>query len=199
MDFLEDFCTVFSLSKVKLAQCQPFTCGDADLDDFFYNDVDNYSQQLLGKSYCYCLNENPSVIVCAFTLANASMDVRHLPGSRRKKVTTLIPHEKMLSSYPAFLVCRLGVNTAFHGKGIGKNLMECIKVWVTNSANIGGCRYIVVDAYNNEKTRRYYESNAFSDVFSTEQQEKEYLGMPPEKELKTRLMYFDLMLLSNKI
>jgi hypothetical protein len=58
------------------------------------------------------------------------------------------------------------------------------------------CRYLTVDAYNNESTRKYYESNGFLYLFSSEEQEKEYIGMAKEKELKTRLMYFDLIQLS---
>jgi hypothetical protein len=50
-----------------------------------------------------------------------------------------------------------------------------------------------VDAYNNEATRKFYESNGFLYLFSTEEQEKEYIGMPAENHLKTRLMYFDLI------
>jgi GNAT superfamily N-acetyltransferase len=193
MLFLEKSCSLTKFDSETLAQCQPFSCGDKDLDDFFLNDTDNYSRQLLGKSYCYRLREDPSIIVCAFTLANASMDVRHLPGSRRKKVTEFIPREKNLSSYPAYLVCRLGVNMAFRGKGIGTDLMDNIKLWVVQPDTKGGCRFITVDAYNNENTRRYYFANGFKDLFSTEQQEKEHIGMAPEKELKTRLMYFDLI------
>jgi hypothetical protein len=87
---------------------------------------------------------------------------------------------------------------AFRGKGIGTGLMKNIKLLVTDSNNVGGCRFVTVDAYNNEGTRRYYEHNGFKHLFSTEQQEKEYLGMSLEKELKTRLMYFDLMLLSDE-
>jgi hypothetical protein len=60
-------------------------------------------------------------------------------------------------------------------------------------------RFVTVDAYNNEGTRRYYEAKGFKHLFSTEQQEKEYLCFPSEKELKTRLMYFDLILLSDKV
>ncbi|MDR3093759.1 MAG: GNAT family N-acetyltransferase [Bacteroidales bacterium] len=191
-------CTIFPLNNETISQCQPFSCGDKDLDDFFHNDTDNYYQQLLGKSYCYRLDEDPSIIVCAFTLANASMDVRLLPNSRKKKVTALIPHVKSFDSYPAFLICRLGVNIDFRKQKIGSELMKLIKVWVLTPEIIGGCRYIVVDAYNNEATRRYYAANNFTDVFSTEQQEKDYLGMPPEKELKTRLMYFDLIRLTSK-
>ncbi|GHV31071.1 hypothetical protein FACS1894177_04820 [Bacteroidia bacterium] len=110
-----------------------------------------------------------------------------------EKTSALIPHEKSLSSCPAYLVCRLGVNVAFQGKGIGSDLMNNIKLWILEPNTKGGCRYVVVDAYNNEVTRQYYAANDFKDVFSTEQQEKEYLGMLPEKELKTRLMYFDLI------
>jgi GNAT superfamily N-acetyltransferase len=193
MKYLETTCFLSVLNNETISQCQPFNCGDKDLDDFFLNDTDNYGRQMLGKSYCYRLNEDHSIIVCAFTLANASMDVRHLPGSRRKKLSDLIPREKHLSSYPAYLVCRLGVNMAFRGKGIGTDLMDNIKLWVVQSDTKGGCRFITVDAYNNENTRRYYAANGFKDLFSTEQQEKEHIGMTPEKELKTRLMYFDLI------
>jgi GNAT superfamily N-acetyltransferase len=188
---------MFPLNNQTLSQCQPFSCGDKDLDDFFLNDTDNYYQQLLGKSYCYRLDEDPSTIVCAFTIANASMEVKHLPGSRRKKLTELIPREKNLSSYPAFLICRLGVNVAFRKQKIGSELMELIKLWFLTPEIIGGCRFITVDAYNNENTRRYYTVNGFKDLFSTEVQEKEYLGMAPDKELKTRLMYFDLIQMTN--
>ncbi|MDR0873034.1 MAG: hypothetical protein LBN27_06145 [Prevotellaceae bacterium] len=116
MEFLHDFCFLSLLNAETLTQCQPFSCGDADLDDFFLNDAANFNQQLLGNSYCYRRKDDPSVIVCAFTLANSSVDVRHLPGSRRKKITALIPHEKQLSNYPATLVCRIGVNTVFRKK-----------------------------------------------------------------------------------
>jgi hypothetical protein len=33
-----------------MSQCQSFSCGDSDLDDFFLNDVENFDIQLLGKS-----------------------------------------------------------------------------------------------------------------------------------------------------
>jgi len=76
---------------------------------FFYHSTDNYRKQQLGNSWCYRLAEDLKVIVCAFTLSNSSMDVRHLPGSRKKKVISDIPREKHLSSYPAMLIGRLVV------------------------------------------------------------------------------------------
>ena len=149
----------------------------------------------MGKSYCYRLDDNSSVVVCAFTLSNSSIDARNLPNNRRKRLTENIPHEKTLSSYPATLIGRMGVNREYSGKGIGRELMDYIKQWALLPANMNACRYLTVDAYNNETTLKFYEATGFKTIFSSEIQEKEYMGLPPDKELKTRLMYFDLILL----
>ncbi|GHT79126.1 N-acetyltransferase [Bacteroidia bacterium] len=185
------------MDAALLSKNPVFSCGDEDLDDFFLNNSENYNRQLLGKSFCYCLKEKPETIVCAFTLSNSSVDVKNLPNSRRKKLTEYIPFEKRMKNYPSVLIGRLGVNEKFKGKGIGTELIaNVIKPWFSNFQI--GCRYITVDAYNNEPTRKFYENNGFSYIFSTEQQEKEYIGIPENNTLKTRLMYFDLILLSNK-
>jgi GNAT superfamily N-acetyltransferase len=178
-----------------LKQCYPFSCGEKDLDDFFSGDADNYGRQLLGKSYCFRLESDRSVIVCAFTLSNSSIEARNLPNNRRKKLTEHIPYEKSLNSYPATLIGRLGVSSQYSGKGVGTELMEFIKQWLLEPGNKTGCRYLTVDAYNNEVTGRFYEANGFKYIFSSERQEKEYIGLPDERELKTRLMYFDLILI----
>ena len=81
------------------------------------------------------------------------------------------------------------------GKGIGTELISFIKQWMLDPSNKTACRYLTVDAYNNVTTLKFYETNGFKTIFSSETQEKEYVGLPLEKELKTRLMYFDLMLL----
>jgi len=57
------------------------------------------------------------------------------------------------------------------------------------------CRYLTVDAYNSEPALKFYEANGFKTLFSSDKQEKDHIGLPQEKELKTRLMYFDLLLL----
>ena len=191
--FLISHCSLATLNKDVFQNSKPFSCGDDDLDDFFKNDTINYSNQLLGKSYCYRLKNDNKIIVCAFTLSNSSIDSRHLPNSRRKKLTENIPHEKSLSSYPATLIGRLGVNKDFSGKGIGTELMNFLKKWLLEMENRTACRFLTVDAYNNKNTLRYYENNGFKYLFSNEQQEKQHIGIPEEKELKTRLLYFDLL------
>jgi GNAT superfamily N-acetyltransferase len=132
--------------------------------------------------------------VGVFTLSNSSIDARNLPNNRKRKLTEKIPHEKTLSSYPATLIGRLGVNREFGAKGIGTELIKYIKQRLLLPSNLTACRYITVDAYNNEGTLKFYEANGFKPLFSSEKQEKEHIGFPPEKELKTRLMYFDLIM-----
>lgn len=194
MKFWETYAR-FRLSEKTEAERSQFHCGDSDLDEFFLRDAANYERQLLGKTYCLVPRKNLSTIVCAFTLSNSSIDTRNLPNSRRKKMMEHIPHEKSLSSYPATLIGRLAVSKDFQGKGVGSNLLDYIKLWIVDAENKTGCRFLTIDAYNNEVTGRFYEVNGFKYLFSSEQQEKDYIGLSAEKELKTRLMYFDLMLL----
>lgn len=179
-----------------LNQSRPFSCGDKDLDDFFLHDAIKYERQLLGKSYCFRLDNDSSVIVCAFALSNSSIDARNLPNNRKRKLTENIPYEKSLSSYPATLIGRLGVDKEFSGKGVGTELLKFIKNWMLLPSYKTACRYLTVDAYNNESTLKFYEANGFKSLFSSDKQEKEYIGLTQEKELKTRLMYYDLMLLT---
>ena len=195
MDFLANHCEIFPHAGEILQQDHSFSCGDKELDHFFLNDAVKYERQLLGKSYCFLLKSDCSVVVCVFTLSNSSIDARNLPNNRRKKLTQNIPYEKNLSSYPATLIGRLGVNQAFGGKGIGTELMGFIKSWMLLLTNKAACRYLTVDAYNNEATLQFYEANNFRPLFSSGAQERSYIGLDQEKELKTRLMYFDLMLL----
>jgi len=190
--FLATNCFHSPLNNEVIAACQLFSCGDKDLDDFFHNDADNFNKQLMGKSFCFRLEKDPTVIVCAYTLATSSIDARHLPRSRRDKLTKYVPHEKTLSSYPSALIGRLGVNVNFRGKGIGTELIENIIKPILENFSIG-CRYITVDAYNNPFVLKFYETNGFKSLFSSEEQEKEHIGQSPDRELKTRMMFFDLI------
>lgn len=66
-DFLENKCTFYVLNEDTIKECESFSCGHSDLDDFFLNDSHNYNKQLLGKSYCFRLDDDPNQIVCSFT------------------------------------------------------------------------------------------------------------------------------------
>ena len=79
MAFLADNCTFCELTSKVLADCRPFSCGNDDLDDFFANDATRYAQFLMGKTYCFRLNSDPSKLVCALTLSNDSIRIYDLP------------------------------------------------------------------------------------------------------------------------
>lgn len=188
------------MTEDLLKSCQPFDCANDDLNEFFGNDAVHYSDELLGKTYCFTLDENPEIIVCAFTLSNDSIKTINLPNARKKKIIKDIPRQKQMRSYPAVLIGRLGVNKNYRfvtdeEQTTGSQLMDFIKSWFIDDANKTGCRFIVVDAYNDLKPIEYYERNGFTHLFSTEDQEKEFTGLDNADTLHTRLMYFDLIVL----
>ena len=195
MGFLFDKCTFGVLNEDTINECHSFLCGNDDLNEFFQHDAPLYSQQLLGKTYCFRLDENARVIVCAFTVSNDSIRVDMLPNSREKKVQRGIPHSKQMRRYPAVLIGRLGINEKYKHQGIGTDLMIFIKSWFIDAGNKTGCRFLIVDAYNDEVPLSYYEKNGFKYLFSTEAQEAEYTGLSSDAVLRTRLMFFDLITL----
>lgn len=191
MGFLLDCCSLSEMLSTD--DVRGFACGDQDLDEFFASDCFGYAKQLLGKTYCYKLDADPQKIVCAFTLANAGIRVDDLPNARKKRIESDIPHAKSLKDYPAVLVGRLGVSQEFQNKQIGSEVLTFIKYWFVEPNNKTGCRFVIVDAYNNPDTLGFYERNGFKPVFSSDEQEKTYRHLLSDARLKTRLMYFDLL------
>lgn len=196
MNFLASNCTFSVLDEAVIKSSKAFDCGHPDLNEFFSKDCIAYSKELLGKSYCFRLDTDSSIITCSFTVSNDSIKVNSLPNSRKKKLIKSIPRPKHFKSYPAVLIGRLGVDQSFKGKGIGKELMDFIKSWFIDSNNKTGCRFLVVDAYNEPNPIQYYKKNDFEFLFSSEDQEKEYMGISIDETIKTRLMFFDLIVLS---
>lgn len=76
--------------------------------------------------------------------------------------------------------------------GIGTQILNFIKSWFIDDQNKTGCRFLLVDAYNDEALLEFYANNGFDFLFSSESQEAENLGYASDAILKTRLMYFDL-------
>lgn len=191
MGFLADKCIFSTYSTDNLDESFPFKCGVADLDSFFLKDAFSHQKALLCKNYCFVLADKPKQIVASFTLSNDS--IKKIPNARKKKVERSIPHEKHYSSYPAVMVGRLGVDIHFQNLHIGTETLNFIKAWFLDTLNKTGCRFILVDSYNKPANINFYQKNGFSFLFGSERQEKEFRGLPEEKELKTRLMFFDLI------
>lgn len=196
MSFLEEHCTLNLLSQDLLNLCSPFACTDEDLNEFFSSDCLAYNQELLGRSYCFTLDQDSSKIVCAFTVSNDSIKARLLPKAAKNKLNRNVNNQKRgLKSYPAVLIGRLGVSKEFEGRGIGKELMGFIKAWFIDDANKTGCRFIVVDAYNRSEVLNYYLKNGYKALFNSDEEEKEYSVIQDNEPLATRLLYFDLIVL----
>ena len=66
-------CELVRASEKRLTECQPFSSGENDLDEFFAKDCLINQSRLLGKTYLFCLKEQPSTIVTAFSLSNDSI------------------------------------------------------------------------------------------------------------------------------
>lgn len=174
--------------------CVPFSCEDNDLDEFFSKDAFLYETELLGKTYAWINTNDPSKILGLVTLANDSVKAQFLANSAKNRLQRSISNAKRGINYPAVLIGRLGVSSEYQGKGfsIGSQIIDFIKSWFRSLDNKTGCRFIVVDAYNNEKTLHFYEKNGFKPLYKTEQEERSFLELNPEEPLKTRFMFFDL-------
>ena len=211
-NFISSNCILKEFTDELLKRSSNFSCGDKDLDEFFQKDAETYRTTLMGKSYCFVSKDNESEIVAVFTVANDSLRIDYLPNNRRKKMIKRT--SKHLKRYPGVLIGRLGVNIKYQGNGVGTEILEFIKYWFSDKANKTGCRFVIVDAINCDKVLNFYKNkpNNFEFLFSSDIQELSYENnhltlhdkiklrfCSKQNEIKptTRLMYFDLLDLSN--
>lgn len=176
--------------------CVPFSCVDKDLDEFFAKDAFLYDTELLGRTYAWVASDNTRQILGLITLANDSIKSRNIAKSAKNRLQRSMPNSKRGINFPAVLIGRLGVSYEFRGKGlnIGSQILDFVKDWFRSEDNKTGCRFIVVDAYNNSQTLHFYEKNGFKPLYKSEQEERSFLELEPEEPLKTRFMFFDLKL-----
>lgn len=174
----------------------PFSCQDQDLDEFFSNDAFLYDVELLGKTYAWVDASDTTQILGLITLANDSVKAQDIATSARNRLQRSVTNAKRGINFPAVLIGRLGVASAYQGKGmnIGSQIIDYVKDWFRSNDNKTGCRFLVVDAYNNERTLNFYKRNGFKTLYKTEQEERDFLGLMPEEPLETRFMFFDLKL-----
>ncbi len=195
--FIEDNCEFVEWSSPLIESCSNFSCKhDKDIEQFFKRDFEYYEKQLLGKSYGFVKTKPSFELVAAFTVSNSMLPVVNFPKSIKNRINRQIPNSKRNSQYPAVLVGQLAVFDSFAGKHIGDEVLSFIKSWFIDPLNKTGCRYIIVDAVNNDKVIKFYKRNGFKFIFDNIEDEIEYMKLDLEPEYKhTRLMYFDLIVL----
>ncbi|MCM1484333.1 MAG: GNAT family N-acetyltransferase [Muribaculaceae bacterium] len=192
-----DDCQFAKINHGLIVNCKSFSCGDSDLDDFFLNDALAYERDLMGKTYCWVLKEDVAHVVGFVTLANAGIQTTHMQNNPKRHLHKSIAYNKQGRTYPAVLIGRIAVAKEFQGKGhrIGSQIMDFVKDWFVADDNKTGCRYVLVDAMNTEHTLSYYERNGFKPLFPRVEDEKVFYHIKEDDELKTRMYYFDLLLL----
>ena len=186
--------------------CEPFSCGEQDLDEFFSEKALEYSEFKMGKTFCFRLKSDLRIIVAIFTIAYDSVRIYDLPRSRRDAMLKITHHRKTLKRYPGVLIGRLAVNGdgQFKRKGIGSEAIDIIKGWYSSDEIKAGCRMLIVDAVNKPEVISFYKKNGFVTLFTSEQQEDFYVNPPKDEEekqerlrapinLDTRLMFCDLL------
>ncbi len=126
---LYDECVMKRYDRDLQSLCQDFSCGNTDLDDFFKNDAVRYSDELMGKTYCWITENKPYKIVALVTLANDSIKNSFLGENSRNRLNRQIANQKRGRSYPATLIGRLGVNVDYQDAHIGSQVIEFLKDW----------------------------------------------------------------------
>lgn len=171
----------FTLHRLTpTAKIKPFDCNIKDLNDFLIDDARDYLNQLLAVTYLLDTEINT---IAYFSVSNDSIRYEDAPTkSQFSKIKKAIPYKKRgLKTIPAVKIGRFAVNNLYQGKGIGSELMNYIK-WLFIDKNKTGCRYIVVDARNDNETIEFYKKNGFR-MFKEDKKQKD----------ETLFMYFDLM------
>ncbi len=156
----------------------PFTCGDDDLDEFYQEDSREGGAELLSVTYTLIIN---NTVALYFSISNDSIKRENVPKPAFRRLVRPISQRKRYSSMPAVKIGRFATSECMQCSGYGTKILDFLKVWFTTD-NKTGCRFIVVDAYNNRKTIRFYERNGFTFLTGN------------DSKADTRLMYFDLII-----
>lgn len=137
-----------------------------------------YMDNLYAVTYLFVHNES-NKIIAFFSVSNDNLRDDGFVKGAWKRFNRKLPHLKRRKNYPAVLLGRLGICNEYRGNGIGSEILDFIKGWF-RFENKTGCRFILVDAYNEPNVLAFYQKNGFS-----------FLVAKDEKE-NTRFMFFDL-------
>ena len=72
------------LTEDVLNECEQFSCGVADLDEYFEKDVIAYSRRMVSRSYVFCPKDNLQKIACAFSVSYDSLSITDLSNSKQE-------------------------------------------------------------------------------------------------------------------
>ena len=151
MGFLSENCAFAPLTEELHCRLTGLDCQrEPDIQEFFRNEAILNAKELMSKSYCFYIKETMEA-VAAFCVICSDISVDLIPKSTRNKLNRKIPYTKQRDHYPAVLIGQVAVFDAFIQYHLGDELMDIIKWWLRNKANLIAARYVVVDAVNHDK------------------------------------------------
>lgn len=173
------------LVMVKLTRdhdLSSFDCHKKDLNDFLRDDALPHQEQLMAATYLFTHKND---IVGFLSLQNDMISEMLFDDKTEfNRFRKILPNSKRYRTLPAVKIGRLGVHKNFKRRGVGSHLLDTVKYSFTFN-NKTGCRFITIDAYNDDDSLGLYTSNEFE--FFTKLDKKE----------RTRAMYFDLIRFKN--
>jgi len=190
-------CSIVPVTPEVLERYDAFSCGNDDLDDFFSTGYQQFSSRLASKTYAFVRNADKT-IVSMFSVSNDSIRLSGLRPEDWENIEYVTEGgEKNLKRWPGVLIGRLGSNIRLMHSGYGSAVMDFIKTWFRSDGNKTGCRFLIVDALNNQATLNYYIKNGFRFFFPSESNEAKSMGLNIKLQntfpLHTRLMFYDLI------
>lgn len=194
---LTDDCHLVHLTETPPPDGSVYACQrEPKIDVFFHDDYYDYEEQMLGNTYGYFLNSDPTKLVAAFTVASSALVLDFLQSAKKNKINKSIPRIKQRRQYPALLICQLAVFDEFSASKLGDEMLQHIKDFAILVNNTVACRYLIVEAVNKPKVIEYYQRNGFNLLYSSEEQEilKSKRKLDDDGHLTTRQMLYDLML-----
>ena len=85
-------------------------------------------------------------------------DAIELTRGHRKNIRK---EEYKYSVFPAVKIGKFAIDMRFQGRGIGSRLMELITERIKERTSYVGCRFITVDAKNDERAISFWLKNKF--------------------------------------
>lgn len=147
---LSDGLAVVLLSSVHNRAA--FSCGEASLDRYLQQQVNQDRKRDLSRCYVLIEEENPAQILGYYTLSAFSVDVGTVPQSTAKGV----PYPTI----PCVLIGRLAVSQQHQGRQLGGLLLSAAVEHTLHLKESLGIRLVVVDALS-EKAAQFYERYGF--------------------------------------
>lgn len=154
-----------------------FDCGKNDLNEFLVDLAKNYEGELMSRTFVY---HDKSKIHAFFSISNDNLTDK---GNRPiwNKLSRNVNNAKRRKEYPAVKIGRLGVINGGQSAGLGTEVLKSI-IGIVLFINKSACRFLIVDAYNNDRTLKFYSRNGF-----------DFLVGDTDKEDETRMMFLDLL------